>query len=65
VSCAKASLAQLAAEDVLAGRRDPSPILDFMVSLAEVASGYRAMDQRRAIKAWIDRHKQRPSVPRA
>jgi len=53
VSCAKASLAQLAAEDVPAGRRDPSPILDFMVSLAEVASGYRAMDQRRAIKALV------------
>jgi len=38
---------------VLAGRRDPSPILDFMVSLAEVASGYRAMDQRQAIKALV------------
>jgi threonine dehydrogenase-like Zn-dependent dehydrogenase len=40
-------------EDVLAGRLDPSPILDFTVSLAEVASGYRAMDQRQAIKALI------------
>jgi threonine dehydrogenase-like Zn-dependent dehydrogenase len=53
VSCDKASLAQLAAEDVLAGRRDPSPILDFTISLAEVASGYRAMDQRRAIKVLV------------
>jgi hypothetical protein len=53
VNCAKASLAQLAAEDVLAGRHYPSPILDFMVSLAEVASGYRAMDQRQAIKALV------------
>jgi len=40
-------------EDVLAGRLDPSPILDFTVSLAEVASGYRAMDQRQAIKALV------------
>jgi hypothetical protein len=31
------------------GRLDPSPILDLSVSLDEVASGYAAMDQRRAI----------------
>jgi threonine dehydrogenase-like Zn-dependent dehydrogenase len=40
-------------EDVLAGRLDPSPVLDVTVSLAEVASGYRAMDQRQAIKALV------------
>ena len=40
-------------EDVLAGRLDPSPVLDFTVSLAEVASGYSAMDQRQAIKALV------------
>ena len=40
-------------EDVLAGRLDPSPILDCTVKLAEVASGYRAMDQRQAIKALV------------
>lgn len=40
-------------EDVLAGRLDPSPILDFTVSLAEVASGYSAMDQRQAIKVLV------------
>ena len=28
-------------------------ILDFTVSLADVASGYRAMDQRQAIKALV------------
>jgi threonine dehydrogenase-like Zn-dependent dehydrogenase len=39
--------------DVLAGRLDPSPVLDVTVSLAEVASGYKAMDQRQAIKALV------------
>ncbi len=29
------------------------PVLDVTVSLAEVASGYRAMDQRQAIKALV------------
>jgi threonine dehydrogenase-like Zn-dependent dehydrogenase len=40
-------------KDVLAGQLDPSPILDCTVSLAEVASGYRAMDQRQAIKVLV------------
>ncbi|GHO87001.1 zinc-binding dehydrogenase [Dictyobacter formicarum] len=40
-------------KDVLAGQLDPSPILDRTVSLAEVASGYRAMDQRQAIKVLV------------
>jgi threonine dehydrogenase-like Zn-dependent dehydrogenase len=39
--------------DVLAGRLDPSPVLDVTVSLAEVASGYKVMDQRQAIKALV------------
>ena len=40
-------------EDVLAGRLNPSPALDVTVSIAEVASGYRAMDQRQVIKALV------------
>jgi len=40
-------------EDVLAGRLDPSPVLDLTVNLAEVASGYAAMDQRQAIKVMV------------
>jgi threonine dehydrogenase-like Zn-dependent dehydrogenase len=39
--------------DVLAGRLDPSPVLDLTVSLEEVASGYVAMDQRQAIKVIV------------
>src|SRR2546427_7483859 len=40
-------------EDVLPGRLDPSPVLDLTVNLAEVASGYAAMDQRQAIKVMV------------
>ncbi len=39
--------------DVLAGRLDPSPVLDLTVSLEEVPEGYAAMDERRAIKALV------------
>ena len=39
--------------DVLAGRIDPSPVLDLTVSLDEVPAGYAAMDERRAIKALV------------
>jgi threonine dehydrogenase-like Zn-dependent dehydrogenase len=39
--------------DVLAGRLDPSPVLDLTLSLDEVPEGYRAMDTRRAIKAMV------------
>jgi threonine dehydrogenase-like Zn-dependent dehydrogenase len=39
--------------DVLAGRLDPSPILDATVSLSEVASGYKAMEQRQTIKVLV------------
>jgi threonine dehydrogenase-like Zn-dependent dehydrogenase len=49
---ARAYLPELLAE-VLAGRLDPSPILDLTVSLAEIASGYSAMDQRQAIKVIV------------
>jgi threonine dehydrogenase-like Zn-dependent dehydrogenase len=49
---ARAYLPELLAE-VLAGRLDPSPVLDLTVSLAEVASGYAAMDQRQAIKVMV------------
>ena len=49
---ARAYLPELLAE-ILAGRLDPSPVLDLTVSLAEIASGYRAMDQRQAIKVMV------------
>jgi threonine dehydrogenase-like Zn-dependent dehydrogenase len=39
--------------DVLAGRLDPSPVLDLTVNLDGVPSGYAAMDQRTAMKAMI------------
>ena len=39
--------------DVLAGRIDPSPVLDMTVSLDEVPEGYAAMDERRAIKTLV------------
>jgi threonine dehydrogenase-like Zn-dependent dehydrogenase len=40
-------------QDVLAGRIDPSPVLDLTVSLDQVPQGYAAMDERRAIKALV------------
>jgi threonine dehydrogenase-like Zn-dependent dehydrogenase len=40
-------------ERVLAGRLDPSPVFDLTLPLAEVAEGYRAMDERRAIKVLL------------
>jgi threonine dehydrogenase-like Zn-dependent dehydrogenase len=49
---ARAYLPELLA-DVLEGRLDPSPVLDMTVSLAEVAAGYAAMDQRQAIKVMV------------
>lgn len=39
--------------DVLAGRLDPSPVLDLHLPLAEVPDGYAAMDARRAIKTLV------------
>ena len=40
-------------DDVLAGRLDPSPVVDLVVPLKEVAAGYTAMDERRATTALV------------
>jgi len=40
-------------DDVLAGRLDPSPVLDTAIGLDDVPEGYAAMDERRAIKVLI------------
>lgn len=39
---------------VLAGRLDPSPVFDLTLPLEQVAEGYRAMDERRAIKVLLE-----------
>jgi len=39
--------------DVLAGRLDPSAVLDLTVDLDGVPSGYAAMDQRKALKVMV------------
>jgi threonine dehydrogenase-like Zn-dependent dehydrogenase len=39
--------------DVLAGRLDPSPVIDAVVGLEEVPEGYAAMDERRAVKVLV------------
>lgn len=39
--------------DVLAGRLDPSPVFDLAVDLDKVPEGYRAMDERTALKVLI------------
>ncbi|MEU8654859.1 zinc-dependent alcohol dehydrogenase family protein [Streptomyces sp. NPDC048737] len=39
--------------DVLAGRLDPSPVFDLTVDLDKVPEGYRAMDERTALKVLI------------
>ncbi|MEB3222993.1 MAG: zinc-dependent alcohol dehydrogenase family protein [Candidatus Sericytochromatia bacterium] len=39
--------------DVLAGKLDPGPVLDMAVDLDGVPEGYRAMDERRAIKVVV------------
>jgi threonine dehydrogenase-like Zn-dependent dehydrogenase len=39
--------------DVLAGKLDPSPVLDMTVDLAGVPAGYAAMDQRKATKVMV------------
>jgi threonine dehydrogenase-like Zn-dependent dehydrogenase len=39
--------------EVLDGTLDPSPIFTDTVRLADIASGYRAMDERRAIKVLV------------
>ncbi|WP_190161050.1 zinc-dependent alcohol dehydrogenase family protein [Streptomyces litmocidini] len=40
-------------ERVLTGRIDPGKVFDLTLPLAEVAEGYRAMDERRAIKTLL------------
>ena len=39
--------------DVLAGRLDPSPVMDPAVPLEEVPAGYAAMDERRALTVLV------------
>ena len=40
-------------ERVLKGRIKPGKVFDLTLPLAEVAEGYRAMDERRAIKTML------------
>ncbi|MFD5464582.1 zinc-dependent alcohol dehydrogenase family protein [Kitasatospora sp. NPDC127059] len=40
-------------ERVLSGRIDPGKVFDLTLPLADVAEGYKAMDERRAIKALL------------
>jgi alcohol dehydrogenase len=39
--------------DVLGGTLDPSPVFDMTVDLDGVPDGYRAMDQREALKVLV------------
>jgi threonine dehydrogenase-like Zn-dependent dehydrogenase len=52
VAPVRAYLSELLA-DVLAGKIDPSAVLDSSVDLDGVPDGYRAMDERRAIKVMM------------
>jgi threonine dehydrogenase-like Zn-dependent dehydrogenase len=52
VAPARAYIPQLLA-DVLAGKIDPSPVLDLTVDLEDVPKGYAAMDGREAIKVMV------------
>ncbi len=38
---------------VLERKIDPSPVFDLVLPLEQVAEGYKAMDERRAIKALL------------
>jgi threonine dehydrogenase-like Zn-dependent dehydrogenase len=38
---------------VLSGKINPGKVFDLMLPLSEVAEGYRAMDERRAIKTLL------------
>ena len=40
-------------DDILAGKLDPSPVLDTTIGLEEVPEGYAAMDERRALKVLV------------
>ncbi|GER90444.1 IMP dehydrogenase [Dictyobacter vulcani] len=44
-------------KDVIAGKIDPSPVLDMTVDLNGVPSGYAAMDKREAIKVMVQPQK--------
>ncbi len=52
VAPARAYIPELLA-DVLAGKLDPSPVLDMAVELDGVPDGYAAMDNREAIKVMV------------
>jgi len=52
VAPVRAYLPELLA-DVIAGKIDPSPVLDKMVKLDGVPEGYAAMDGRRAIQVMV------------
>jgi threonine dehydrogenase-like Zn-dependent dehydrogenase len=39
--------------DIVAGSIDPSPVLDYTVSLDDVPAAFAAMAERRAIKALV------------
>jgi threonine dehydrogenase-like Zn-dependent dehydrogenase len=52
VAPARAYLPELL-QDVLAGKLDPSPVLDMTVDLDEVPAGYAAMDDRSALKVLV------------
>jgi threonine dehydrogenase-like Zn-dependent dehydrogenase len=52
VAPARAYLPELL-DDVLAGRLDPGPVFDLELPLDEVAEGYRAMHERRAVKVLL------------
>lgn len=52
VAPARAYLEQLR-DDVLAGEIDPGKVFDLALPLAQVAEGYAAMDERRAIKTLL------------
>lgn len=41
-------------ERVLSGEIDPSPVFDLILPMSESAEGYRAMDERRAIKVLLE-----------
>jgi alcohol dehydrogenase len=40
-------------DDVLAGRLDPSPVMDLTIPLEDAPAGYAAMDERRAVKVLL------------
>jgi Zn-dependent alcohol dehydrogenase len=40
-------------DDVLAGRINPGRVFDFETDLEHVVDGYRAMDERRAVKSLV------------